>query len=367
MKLNFEEFLDKEFDVYISGRNLYFNCPFCPGGDSGRNYWFKPDKEFVHRKNRKKYKGLGRCFKCETSHSVLSFVMQYKKMDVKNAIYFIEGENTDISVDELLAYFDILDKEFETDIESEIRAFDDGLSAELPRESNEDLPRKLVNWFTDIRSYPVELLKYLGVRWCPRSWTHADEPYLKGYSLKLRSLQDRAIFPQETEGNSGWQAYMYNPANKFYRKIKTLNPPQPVISKLLFMRQFVGDSDSLILNEGIFDALRTWTRGYTSLGLFGKNLSHFQAYYISKTKASEVCVCLDGGEKERIQAIRVALRLEDYCDKNVTIMYLPDGTDPDDCSKSQFVKSYGHRFDFVRNRVIYDANRRVVGYNKGYK
>jgi DNA primase len=78
----------------------------------------------------------------------------------------------------------------------------------------------------------------------------------------------------------------------------------------------------------------------------GKNLSVTQAYLLSRTRAQEICLCLDGGEKERAQAAQNAARLQEIYDGRITIMNLPDGVDPDDCDNETFFTCFTNRFSF---------------------
>jgi hypothetical protein len=84
---------------------------------------------------------------------------------------------------------------------------------------------------------------------------------------------------------------------------------------------------------------------------------------LSKTKAKEICMGLDGGEKEEIQSIKNCLILEDFCDSEITFTRLPHGLDPDDCQEKTFIKCYKNRVHFDRRKVVYDGKGKISGYN----
>lgn len=335
-----DSFIEKEFNTKISGRNLYFNCPFCKE-TSGQNYWFSPDKEYKHKESGKILKGLGRCFKCALTHNTLSFIMQYKKLDFITALNFING-NEEISKQELLNILDNKNEVFKDNITDLFKRNNHFISVELPPTSSKILPKKLKHWFQDVRSYPLEMLKMLNVHYC---WgSHHD--------LKLMSFRNRAIFPIETGGIRAWQAYNFD-LNSEYSK--TRNPSEPVMQNILFLYENVKNEKLIIIHEGIFDVLRSLTRGFSPVGLLGKHLSFTQAYFLAKTKAQELCVCLDSYTekgKEKIQAYKNASRLSMLCDKEITVMELTGGYDPDDSPEKLFLKCFNKRTSFENLEVI---------------
>lgn len=350
-EFDMEKFLNESFETRRSGSNILFNCPFC-GDDSGFNYWFDVNKEWVHKKTFQKYKGLGQCFRCESRHNVLTFIMNFKKYDLIKTLNFLNGDRS-LKTKDLLDILRNKDKVV-ISIDDLLDSFSSNMSVELPRKSVRELPKKLIEWFTKVRSYPKELLDLLDVRYCK-----STEP-------KDFIFHDRAIFPVQTYGVQGWQAYLFNPGavNRLGEPYpKTVNPPGTIMHSLLYLYEYSKNNNLIIVNEGIFDSLRVMSRGFYPVALFGKNLSQTQAYFLSKTKAEEICFCLDGGSKEVISALKNSIRLLDVYDGDISVMRLPDGIDPDDVSESVFLKSFAKRKLFVQTRVIFDAGRKVIGYN----
>jgi transcription elongation factor Elf1 len=114
MSFKMDKFLTKEFEYRRSGTEIYFNCPFC--NDKGWNYWFDTHKKFIHKKTHKEYIGLGRCFKCEKHHSVLSFLMEYKKLDLFAALSMIEGDK-ELTIGSILKKIESLDSDKTTSMD----------------------------------------------------------------------------------------------------------------------------------------------------------------------------------------------------------------------------------------------------------
>lgn len=366
------KFLDREFKCRVSGGNLVFDCPFCL--DKSLNYWFDTEKEYIHRRTKKKYKGIGRCWKCDKRHNQLSFIMEYKKKDMFEALNFIQGEKN-ITAKGLLQMLRELDQEPIDDIDALISEFQHHVNVEIPPGSSSKLPDELIEWFEGDgiitndglsitqRSFPRELLKLLEVQYC---WTSHTDPTKEWNGMMLGSLRNRAIFPITTGNSRAWQAYQYRPGKN--RKTgtpfaKTRNPPGPIMQSLLYLYEYAKNSKVILGNEGIFDALRTLSRGYSPVGLLGKNLSFTQAYLISKTKAHEFCMCLDGGKREYEQAVKNCLKLEEMFEGDITIMRLPDGLDPDDCPEKIFNKCYANRKSFDVLKLDTEASQLIAKYS----
>lgn len=334
------KFLEKNFKCVRSGTNLVFNCPCCK--DKSLNYWFDIAKKYVHKKNKRTFVGLGQCFRCEKRHSVLTFVMEVKKLDLKTALEFIGGADEDVSLDELAEMLsDITANSVVLGISEILQELRRGFKVPLPPGTTQELPNGLVDWFVNKRKYPKEMLKWLSVGYC----------YNSKHDKDLFHLRNRAIFPVSSNGSFAWQGYLYKPGVNSRTGAefpKTRNPPGPFMKSLLFLYDYVRNDKVIIVNEGIFDSLRTLSRGFSPVALLGKRINPNQAYLLSKTKSEEVCICLDGGKKEREAALKNAKTLSDFYDNTITIMNLPDDIDPDDVSEKIFVRSYNRRVEYER-------------------
>ncbi len=363
MSFKMDKFLLKEFECRKSGTETYFCCPFCKD-DKGWNYWFDVEKKYIHKTNGKEYTGLGRCWKCGKNHTVLSFVMEYKKLDLFAGLAYIEGEKN-LTLGSILKQIHSLDNRSNRDnIDVLMKQYSDLISFDLPPQSTKDLPKDLVNWFVNTRSYPKELLSWLDIRYCQdpyKIWKYNQN------KINLRFLKNYALFPITTDKAKGWQAYLFKPGminiSTGDKVPKTRNPPGPVMHNLLFLYDHVKNDHTIICHEGIFDALRTFTRGFSPVGMMGKNLSHTQAFMLAKTQAKEICMGLDGGELEEIQTLKNCLLLEEFCDSEITFLKLPHGLDPDDCPEKTFIKCYKNRVHFNSRKVVYDGKGKPSRYN----
>jgi DNA primase len=344
-----EAFLKQNFKCSVSGENLVFNCPFCVPVDTGFNYWFRPNKTFVSRKTQRQYSGVGQCFKCGQTHSVITFIMHYKNYDFMSALAFIEGDR-DITSDSLLEMMKQVSKSSRVDKIEDIKdLLDAGIDVPLPHGSTTNLPSEIIDWFVNKRSYPEEMLKWLGVCYTSE-WKN---------NLKLYGFKGRAIFPIESGSNKAWQAYLYKkgvmPNGK--KLSKTYNPPGSIMRSLLYLYDLVKDDKIILVNEGIFDSLRCFTRGYSPVCLFGKNLSFTQAYLLSKTKSEEIVICLDGGVKEEAEAMKAAFRLQYFYDNDISVMKLPHGVDPDDVDEKTFSSCFKNRTSIEWCSINNDLHR----------
>jgi hypothetical protein len=376
--LNFDmrRFLELEFKCRKSGNELYFCCPFCE--DKSYNYWFDVEKKYTHRKTNVEYKGLGQCFKCSSHHNIVTFIMQHKSFDLFQTLSFIQGDKN-ISAKGIMSMIKNLDKENQFSISKLFDTYYKDIQVDFPPGSTTDLPDSLVQWFSGTgyienegqviakRAFPKELLKMLGVKYCHKADTNPSDNWKVGnHEIYYGTLKNRALLPIETNSSFAWQGYLYKPGNN--RRTgetfsKTRNPPGDIMQNLLSFYNYSKESKCVLINEGYFDGLRTLSRGYNSVALNGKSLSMTQAFLMSKMEAVEFCMCLDGGEKEFLQAIKNCKTLNNLVEAEITIMRLPDGLDPDDCPEKQFKKSYNNRISFDSLKYKIDSSYKHLLYN----
>lgn len=379
LKFDIRKFLEKEFKTRNSGNELYFCCPFC--NDKSHNYWFDPDKTWIHKENRKEYVGLGQCWKCGLRHHIVTFIMQYKSFDLFQTLSFIQGERK-TSASDLLSMLKNLNQEESFSFDYLFNDYFRDIKIETPSGSNGHLPDELVDWFTGTgyiendglliakRSFPKELLKILKIQYCH----NADKKPMENCVINQQktyyaTFKNRALLPIETNNSYAWQGYLFKPGiNKKNGEAypKTKNPPGDIMQNLLTFYNFSKNAKCVLINEGYFDGLRCISRGYDSIVLNGKNLSLTQAFLMSKMEASEFCMCLDGGEVEFKKAKKNCKILEELVEAEITIMRLPDGIDPDDSPEKPFHKSFKNRISFNSLRYKIDGKHGKVMYT-GHK
>lgn len=114
---------------------------------------------------------------------------------------------------------------------------------------------------------------------------------------------------------------------------KYLFPLGMKVSKGLY--NFHPESKLLLLVEGTMDVIKLATFNIRATSTFTCNVSDTQiGMILAQSKADRVYVCFDGDEAGRDGAILLARRLADYFGTGkVSIVLLPDGKDPGDCSK----------------------------------
>lgn len=113
------------------------------------------------------------------------------------------------------------------------------------------------------------------------------------------------------------------------REPKVLTPPGNQQSRCLFNLDTVLGADSIVVVEGVFDALTLPDRCVAS---FGKRLSRAQAALLLRSGAKEVTFAFDG------DAAREAARFAQRCVARFAcrIVRLPDGEDPSSLGPSRF-------------------------------
>ena len=120
---------------------------------------------------------------------------------------------------------------------------------------------------------------------------------------------------------------------------KYLFPLGMRVSKGLY--NFHPESKSLLLVEGTMDVIKLATFNIRATSTFTCKVSDAQIdMIVSQSKADRVYVCFDGDEAGRDGAVALSKRLVDYFGTGkVSIVSLPDGKDPGDCSGGTILKA----------------------------
>ena len=125
--------------------------------------------------------------------------------------------------------------------------------------------------------------------------------------------------------------------NRKYRK--SLFPKKSHMSEILYGYNDNKNYKSLVIVEGIWDwfAIKRYIKG--AMALLGSSISKRQAELLSRTKANNIYLMLDGSIKTETLK-KLHYRLSEACyDKEVRACFLPDGKDPDEASRSEIAKS----------------------------
>lgn len=164
---------------------------------------------------------------------------------------------------------------------------------------------------------------YLETRHIPTALMQQIDPYVGTEG----PLEDRVVFPvKDSEGYVATfvgRSFVGHPLR--YYNGKTAEGWTPT-SQLVYGLNRVEPKSSIVLVEGIFDALAIW--GLTAVALFGKLLSTTQAELILSKEPNEVVVLLDPPSiKDRPDPIELACGFVGLVNK-VRIGMMPEGLDP---------------------------------------
>jgi len=180
--------------------------------------------------------------------------------------------------------------------------------------------------------------------------------------------KNRLIFPIKSSGNTSFLAYsqlsksslkkykeLYKQTEKkfFYNKSKkVLYPIGSVITFLLFNYDNIKNNEDLIIVvEGVMDAIRAITYGYSAVAKLHGFLSEYQVSLLSNKNPKEICLMPDSdvSYKRIIDEINV---LKEQYEGTISVIKLPKG-DPDDIkSKKKFDRVIHNR----RNRIFMDRH-----------
>lgn len=116
---------------------------------------------------------------------------------------------------------------------------------------------------------------------------------------------------------------------------KYLLPKGFVKSDVLFnLHRVAGQSDEVVLVEGVFDTARLHGLAMPAVGLFGSSISDRQIELLHEAGFNRVHVALDGGSKKAIKRILYRLAPEFF----TRAILLPEGEDPASAEESFLVQ-----------------------------
>jgi hypothetical protein len=166
------------------------------------------------------------------------------------------------------------------------------------------------------------------------------------YMSKVTFLQNRMVFKIETGESYAWLGYLLGKSDD--ENPKTLNPKGGVLSHMLGgYNYFIDKKEPILINEGIFDMFRCVLRRYNAVCLFGKVLSTRQVALINAMKTEEIVLCLDGDKAGLKGAWSIVKKWKKFINKQMSMMVLPYGEDPDSCPKDKFDWAYENRRMFT--------------------
>lgn len=270
-----------------------------------------------------KHTGGWQCFTCNASNGngsggLIDLVRRIRGVNVKQAIrwlYNIVGIKQDIEITPRM-----VKKQIKNTLNKDDNIYNKEhedkyiLRATIPRGVRYD-------WYLGIKYFEGRKIAQRAVR------VHQITFCTQGY------YKNRAIIPIK-DANGKLISFEARDITSMAEK-KVLYPKDVVISQTLFNIHMAKEHNSVIIVEGIMDALYLNSHGFNAVALFGVNLSQKQENLLSK-HFDTVYICLDmdavGYKSMKRLANRLSLHLKVY------IITLPVNKDPDDIEPEDFKK-----------------------------
>jgi len=268
-----------------------------------------------------KYNGKWHCFTEEIGgRSIVSFVAKLRNCSFDEARKIIYGEQKFFRIN-------LIEKKH---IKEKKR---NDVIIELPKEfkkieSIKDCPKYLLNrleWKT---------IKFFKLGKC-------EEGYFKNRIIIPIILKKKIKgFVARDYSNSLEKPYIF-PLN-FKVKETLFN-----YDNLDFSKRFIKNKE-VILVEGPFDAMSLWEKGFkNALCIFGISISNEQIKLLIDKNVRNIVFCFDNDSNKKENwgykaSLKFASKLKYYFD-NIYIMKLPEGKDPDECSRLELKVSYKNK------------------------
>ena len=344
MKIDWKRFLLREFpNGKITGHDKEYNIdcisPHCP---NPKNHMF------VNLGDNKKFN----CRRCNYSGNHVGFLITYFKLPYQQILdnladlYGLEKDFFSIASENLKEFYSSIGYEEENDIEHFVI----------------DLPFSFQKIQTNT--------KYLKDRLFPE-WA------LTRYDIGLCRegyYRNRIIFPLITDRNKSFLAYSQDSKKKlkgyknlskkftkgsdkqlFYEKKsrKILYPSKSITSMLLFNYGSIKIYETtVILVEGVMDAIRLMDFGHKAVAKLGGSLSDEQCRLLSDKDIGEI-IYMPDSDISLNDIIKTTNKIRDFCESDVSYVKLKSG-DPDDLrSKKELTRIINDR---IRQKSFYKGN-----------
>lgn len=254
---DFERFLHEEHidhKVNESGEHLEYsvNCPEClnhgePTPDTKKKLWINPTK------------GMGICYRCGYSGSLIYIVKTLMGTSLANAIRIVKGKTP-----EGLMNFKLLMPQFTDQSITELKTI------ELP-----------YGYEPIVGPHPY--LEERGIPWqyaVQNGWGTCDAGYLKDRIIVPFYIGEKLVF---------WQARAtWESKDKDFKKV--LNPKGVSARHVLYNFNKARKFEEIVLVEGFVDACKV---GPNAVATNGKALHHEQAMLLLQTEAKTITILWD--------------------------------------------------------------------------
>lgn len=331
------------------GKNYFGVCPF--HDDTNPSMSVSSDKQIY------------KCFSCGASGNVFNFVMDYEKVDFKEAVSIL-AKRAGISLgssalfkrsnkfDRYYEMYEVALKLYQNNINS---AFGEAAINYL---NERGISKELIKEFKIGLSLNKDSLSMVLVN---KGYTNAEIERF-GLGSGVHDLYiNRIMFPLFDTNNRpvGFSGRIYNNSNNS-KYINTKETPIFIKGDLLYnyynCKEYVRHEKKLIIVEGFMDVIRLYSIGIRNVvALMGTSLTKNQISLIKRV-TSNVYLCLDGDNAGRsaMNSIGEVLASSGF---SVSVINLDGGYDPDEFilkyGENRFRSLYENAISFSEYKIIY--------------
>ena len=340
-RVNIVDVISTRVPLKKSGREYHGRCPF--HDDSSPSFSVSPDKQVYH------------CFGCGASGGLISFIMEYDKVDFISAIENLASlaglevptEAADPEAGQRKALYEIVEKADQ--------AFRKALKSNPNRE-------RAVNYLKG-RGLTGTIAHRFGLGYAPDGWRFLYDHLGNDAQTKKQLLEagltvanaqgreydrfrERVIFPiRDIRGRTiafggrvlddSKPKYLNSPETKLFHKSDTLYG-------LFEARQACRSLDRVLVVEGYMDVVALAQFGIDfAVATLGTALTGQHLDRLSRQTA-QVIVCFDGDKAGRTAAKRALDTMLPFLSDEFSIrfLFLPDGHDPDSLVRAEGTEGF---------------------------
>lgn len=163
------------------------------------------------------------------------------------------------------------------------------------------------------------------------------------WDIRYDLAQDAVVIPVKWQG--AVKGIIVRPFKPAPNTPKYWNSPDLPRSNLFF-GEILSDRNTIIICEGVLDALWLWQNGYNAVSLLGSSISQEQVNILRSYRFGEVVLALDNDQagKEGTKEITNRLLKGGWLLPQIKFIVFPaDKKDPQDCSPQELAALYNNR------------------------
>jgi len=330
-----------------AGRNFKANCPF--HNEKTPSFVVSPDKQIYH------------CFGCNKGGSALNFLMEYERMDFKEALEVLAKKS---GVE--LKFSESRDNKEDTFVSELFRVNE--IAADFYHNyllKNSD--QKLQDYFK-LRDISFETMKKFKIGFAPNQWeTLINYLRTKGINLKIIDKAGLAVAKENGGFYDRFRNRLIIPIYDVKNRVvafgarslgdeqpKYINSPEtPIYFKgktlygLNIAKDAIREKDSCVIVEGYFDVIMPMQTGINNIVCSSGTALTIEQVKLLKRYTKNIIVIYDADTAGRLATLRsLDLFIEEEI--QVKIVNLPKGYDPD-----LFVRKSGaNKFNELINNAL---------------